>query len=128
MPPVPAPERRTTRAPRLDDRFDVPLRGMAVGPATRCAHYDGPHDIIAIRLPCCDVYYPCDQCHQAAADHDIVRWSPAQFDTPAVLCGHCGATTTAATYLTTGPSCVHCGAAFNPGCAGHRPRYFALDG
>ena len=128
MPPVPTSERRTTHAPALDPRFNVPLRGVAVGPATRCAHYDGPHDIVAIRLPCCDVYYPCDQCHQATADHDIVRWPRPQFDTPAVLCGHCGTPTTAATYLDTGPSCVHCGAGFNPDCATHRTRYFDIGG
>jgi uncharacterized CHY-type Zn-finger protein len=127
MPPSPS-ERRTTHAPRLDPRFDVPLRGVAVDPATRCAHYDGPRDIIAIRLPCCDVYAPCYQCHQATAPHDLVRWPRARFDTPAVLCGRCGATTTAATYLNTGPSCVHCGAAFNPNCAAHHTRYFEIDG
>lgn len=128
MPPASSSERRTTHAPALDDRFDVPLRGLGVDAATRCAHYDGPHDIVALRGPCCDVYYPCYRCHQATTDHDLVRWSPPQFDTAAVLCGYCGTTTTAATYLDTGPRCIHCGAAFNPGCAAHHNRYFALDG
>jgi uncharacterized CHY-type Zn-finger protein len=127
MPSSPASERRTTYAPALDDRFDVPVRGLAVDAATRCAHYDGPHDIIAIRGACCDVFYPCDQCHRATVDHDIVRWPPDRRDA-AVLCGACGATTTATAYLRTGPACIHCGAAFNPGCATHHDRYFAPDG
>ena len=38
-------ERRTTTAPSADDRFSVPLRGVAVGPETRCAHWDAPVDV-----------------------------------------------------------------------------------
>ncbi|MFO8098182.1 MAG: CHY zinc finger protein [Salinibacter sp.] len=126
MSPAPSSP-RTTHAPALDDRFDVPLRGVAVDLNTRCAHYDGPHDIIALRGPCCEVYYPCHKCHRAVADHDPARWPRARWDEPAVLCGACGHTISAATYLHTGPACVHCGAAFNPGCAAHHNYYFDVD-
>jgi uncharacterized CHY-type Zn-finger protein len=122
---VPEPARPTIRPPALDDRFSVPLRGVRVDPATRCRHYDEPADVIAIRFACCDIYYPCFRCHRAVADHAPARWPRARRDEAAVLCGACGTTITAARYLERGPTCPHCGAAFNPGCAAHHDRYFA---
>ncbi|MFP4229134.1 MAG: CHY zinc finger protein [Salinivenus sp.] len=124
---MPASSRCTTHAPALDPRFDVPLRGVSVDAATRCAHYDGPHDIIALRHPCCGVYYPCHKCHRAVTRHDAERWPRSRWEEPAVLCGACGTTITAAAYLRSDPFCRHCGAAFNPGCAAHRPLYFDVD-
>ena len=123
---MPAPGRRTTHAPATDDRFSVPVRGVAVGPATRCAHYDGPRDVIAIRFACCDVYYPCARCHRAAADHAPSRWPAGRRHEPAVLCGACGTTMSADAYLGSDHACPHCGTAFNPGCAAHHDRYFAF--
>ena len=119
--------RRTTRAPDSDDRFDVPVRGVEVGPETRCAHYHGPRDIIAIRFLCCDAFYPCHACHEEATDHEAERWTPDQFDAAAVLCGECRSVLTIRQYLDDAPTCPACGAAFNPGCARHHDRYFALD-
>jgi uncharacterized CHY-type Zn-finger protein len=117
--------RRTTRPPALDARFSVPLRGVRVDSATRCRHYDGPTDVIAIRFACCDVYYPCFRCHRAVTDHAPTRWPKARRHEAAVLCGACGTTMSAARYLESGPTCPHCGTAFNPGCAAHHDRYFA---
>jgi uncharacterized CHY-type Zn-finger protein len=116
---------RTTRD-EPDDRFRVPLRGVEVGPETRCAHWDSELDVIALRFGCCETYYPCFQCHEAVADHDPTVWPRERFDDPAVLCGVCRETLTAAQYLAGGESCPHCGAAFNPGCQAHRDRYFEL--
>ena len=124
---VPDLDRHTTRAPATDDRFSVPLRGEAVGPATRCAHYDGPRDVIAIRFACCEVYYPCFRCHRATAAHAPTRWPAARRHEPAVLCGACGDTMSADAYLESGHTCPGCGAAFNPGCAAHHDRYFAFE-
>jgi uncharacterized CHY-type Zn-finger protein len=124
--PVSAPARQTTQAPATDPRFAVPLRGVQVDPETRCAHYDGPRDVIALRFACCEVYYPCFQCHRAAADHESVRWPRERRADPAVLCGACGTTMTAPDYRAAGHACPHCGAAFNPGCAAHWDRYFAF--
>jgi uncharacterized CHY-type Zn-finger protein len=126
-PPPASPDRRTTRPPSVDPRFDVPLRGVEVDARTRCAHYDGPRDVIALRFACCEVYHPCFRCHRAVAGHDPARWPAARAGEAAVLCGACGATLTARRYLDAGPACPACGAAFNPGCAGHRDRYFAFD-
>ncbi|WP_418286084.1 CHY zinc finger protein [Halorubrum sp. DTA46] len=92
-------DRRTTTAPATDDRFVVPLRGVDVDPETRCAHWDAPVDVIALRFGCCEVYYPCDACHDAATGHEPEPWPRERFDEPAVLCGGCGATLTATAYL-----------------------------
>ena len=121
-----APARQTTQAPATDDRFSVPLRGLRVDTETRCAHYDGARDVIAIRFACCEVYYPCFRCHRDATDHEPVRWTGERRDDPAVLCGACGTTMTADAYRDADHTCPHCGAAFNPGCAAHWDRYFAF--
>ena len=118
--------RRTTLAPDRDDRFDVPVRGVDVGPETRCAHYHGPQDIVAVRFPCCQAFYPCFACHEEATDHEAQRWPADQFDVPAVLCGECQAVLTIQQYLDADNTCLSCGAAFNPNCARHYDRYFEV--
>jgi len=119
---------RTTHAPVTDARFSVPLRGVAVGPETRCAHYDGPRDVIAIRFACCEVYYPCIECHAVTTDHPATSWPHARRHESVVLCGACDRTMAATAYLQADHTCPHCGAAFNPGCAAHHDRYFAFVG
>jgi uncharacterized CHY-type Zn-finger protein len=141
------------------DAVRVPLRGVDVDAETRCAHYDSDRDVVAIRFPCCDVFYPCAACHAAVADHPPERLPPAAFGEGAVSCGACGTVLAASTYLgvlgvdaggevpadaaregadrrpgdgdagggASDPRCPACGAGFNPGCAGHVDRYFAVD-
>ena len=134
-------DRRTTTAPATDDRFAVPLRGVAVDPETRCAHWDSAVDVVALRFGCCEAYYPCDACHDAATDHEADPWPRDRFDEPAVLCGACGATLTPREYLggealrasgsrakPDDDACPRCDAAFNPGCRAHRDRYFEASG
>ena len=106
------------------DVHGVPVRGREVGPETRCAHYAGDRDVIAIRFRCCGTYYPCHGCHEAVADHGPERWPRSSFDVPAVLCGRCGAELAVETYLDSAFRCPDCGGAFNPGCADHYDRYF----
>jgi len=117
---------RTTSAPATDARFDVPLRGVAVGPETRCAHYDGPRDVIAIRFACCEVYYPCFRCHAETTDHAPTRWPHGRRHESVVLCGVCSCSMSAAVYLRADHTCPHCGADFNSGCVAHHDRYFAF--
>ena len=126
--PIQPANRETTTAPDTDPRFEVPLRGIDVDPETRCAHWDSPVDVVALRFGCCEAYYPCDACHDAAADHEAVPWPRERFDEPAVLCGACRTTLTARTYLDGDDSCPACGADFNPGCRKHRDRYFEVAG
>ena len=102
--------------------------GVDVGPETRCAHYHGDTDIIAIRFACCDRFYACHACHKAVADHPAKVWPVSAFDTPAVLCGACGHILTVRNYLNSVSTCTSCGAAFNPGCSRHRHLYFATEG
>ena len=117
---------RAVRSPATDDRFDVPVRGAEVGPETRCAHYHGPRDVIAIRFPCCRAFYPCFACHKETTDHEARRWPTDRFHTPAVLCGECQAVLTIQQYLDAEHTCPSCGAAFNPNCARHYDRYFEV--
>ncbi len=100
------------------------VRGVDVGPETRCAHYGGERDVIAIRSGCCETFVPCHACHDAVADHDATPWPRNRFDEPAVLCGVCGTALTVTEYLAADHICPACGAAFNPGCAAHHDRYF----
>ncbi len=118
------PTERTTRPPDTDDRFEEPLRGVGVDRETRCAHYDDPPDVIALRCGACATYYPCAACHDAVCDHPFEPWHRERFDEPAVLCGVCGRTITARVYLDGDDRCPGCAAAFNPGCRAHRERYF----
>lgn len=103
----------------------TPVYGVGVDLETRCAHYHGPTDVIAIRFPCCDRFYPCHACHEAVADHDPVRWPATDADAPAVLCGGCGTVLSIRQYLASSHACAECGSAFNPGCARHHHLYFA---
>jgi uncharacterized CHY-type Zn-finger protein len=100
------------------------VRGVAVGPETRCAHWTSDRDVVAIRAPCCGGYYPCHACHDALADHAFEPIPASAFDDPGVLCGVCGTALAVGEYLECGHACPACGAAFNPGCAAHHDRYF----
>lgn len=102
----------------------TPVHGVDVGPETRCRHFDGPRDIIALRFGCCESYYPCSQCHDAVTAHDSEPWPRARFADPAVLCGVCGERLSVDAYLAADFACPACSAAFNPGCATHYDRYF----
>lgn len=101
------------------------VRGVDVGPETRCRHYDSELDVIAIRFPCCGTFYPCYECHLSAADHEPQKWGPEDDDAPAVLCGICGSVLTVDEYLACDDHCPECNAEFNPGCRRHYARYFS---
>ncbi|MFB5190805.1 CHY zinc finger protein [Alicyclobacillus fastidiosus] len=107
--------------------YGVLVRGIDVLPDTKCGHYASEKDIIAIKFPCCNTYYPCYECHEAVADHEAIVWPRQQFGEQAVLCGHCGSELTIQAYLDADSTCPHCQSAFNPGCKAHYPLYFAMD-
>ncbi|GAA3660450.1 CHY zinc finger protein [Microbacterium marinilacus] len=100
------------------------VHGAVVDAQTRCAHWSGPLDVLAILFPCCGRWYPCHACHEAAADHPAKRWRSDEHDRRALLCGVCAGTSTIEEYLAAS-GCARCGAAFNPGCRLHRHLYFA---
>lgn len=98
--------------------------GIDVDEATRCGHYHTDVDVIAIRFPCCDTYYPCRECHDAVADHPAQVWGKEQFGERAILCGACGEQLTVSGYLEAQDHCPACDHGFNPGCSLHYDLYF----
>jgi uncharacterized CHY-type Zn-finger protein len=102
----------------------VPIYGLPVDAETRCIHYHGDTDVIAIRFRCCDRFYPCHACHDAVADHIPAVWGATERDAEALLCGACGTPLRIDRYLDV-DACPNCGADFNPGCRLHRHLYFA---
>lgn len=103
---------------------DPEIHGIALDPATRCAHFRGPSDIVAIRMKCCDRFYACRSCHDALADHDARVWPAAERDRLAVRCGACRDVFSIGDYLRADDRCPRCGAGFNPRCRLHHHLYF----
>jgi uncharacterized CHY-type Zn-finger protein len=102
------------------------VRGINLDPQTRCEHYHGPTDIIAIKMKCCGVYYACKDCHVALADHQIETWPESEWNQQAILCGACGTELTIIQYLQSQNRCPSCREHFNPGCRNHYHFYFQL--
>lgn len=100
------------------------VRGLDLDANTRCRHYRGPMDIIAIKMKCCDTYYACIECHSALAGHAAKVWPQSEWETQAILCGVCRTELSIGEYLKSGNRCPHCPAAFNPGCVNHYHLYF----
>jgi len=103
--------------------MDVVVLGKTVDGQTRCVHYSGPTDVVAIKFKCCGSYYPCFQCHRECADHHAQQWPCSEWSEKAILCGVCKTEHTIRTYLGV-HSCPQCNAAFNEGCRLHRHLYF----
>ncbi len=103
----------------------VTIEGVEVDPQTRCEHYHGDSDIIAILFKCCDRWFPCYFCHQELTNHTVEVWQASEFESSAIICGACTVQLSIADYLACSDSCPNCGAAFNPGCRHHRHLYFA---
>lgn len=103
---------------------DQEVIGVEVDCETRCAHYRGERDIVAIKFKCCGEWFPCFECHAALAGHPAIVWPLGEFDTAAILCGGCGHRSTIFEYLRCDSACVQCGRRFNPGCANHHHLYF----
>ena len=106
----------TTRHPEV--------RGIELDSQSRCQHYRGPTDIIAIKMECCRIYYACKDCHTSLAGHAATVWPESQWDERAILCGACSAELTIRQYMGSGYSCPTCRAQFNPGCRNHYSFYF----
>ncbi|MFC7430781.1 MULTISPECIES: CHY zinc finger protein [unclassified Agrococcus] len=107
----------------MSQRERPPVLGRPIDDETRCVHWSSPLDVVAIRLACCDAFFPCHACHAETADHAASRWPEDARDERAVLCGVCGHRLTIDEYGTAA-SCPACRAPFNPGCALHWHLYF----
>jgi uncharacterized CHY-type Zn-finger protein len=108
----------------LTKKSPITIKGKTVDEHTRCVHYHSPLDIIAIKMKCCDSYYPCIYCHNEEAGHEAQTWKKIEFENKAVLCGACYTEMTIAQYLQSNYSCPFCKAALNPGCSSHNHFYF----
>jgi uncharacterized CHY-type Zn-finger protein len=102
--------------------FDV--RGIDLDLQTRCRHYHGSTDIIAIKMKCCGVYYACNDCHRELANHPMAVWAESEWNEKAILCGSCGIELTIQQYMESEHQCPDCHASFNPRCQGHYHHYF----
>jgi uncharacterized CHY-type Zn-finger protein len=100
------------------------VRGVDLDAQTRCGHYQGPTDIIAIKMKCCGVYYACKDCHEALAGHASKVWPRNEWEERAILCGACGVELSIQDYMQCESQCPACGAGFNPGCRHHYQFYF----
>jgi uncharacterized CHY-type Zn-finger protein len=103
------------------------VRGVKLDGKTRCAHFHGPTDIIAIKMKCCGEFYACKDCHDALAGHAIEVWPRNEWEQKGILCGGCGAKLGIAEYMQCESRCPVCGAGFNPGCRNHYHFYFAIE-
>lgn len=100
------------------------VRGRLTDNQTRCIHYHGPLDIIAIKFNCCNHYYPCYYCHQQEAGHIATVWNKTAFGEKAILCGACSNEMSITEYKESNYQCPFCNAAFNPKCNNHDHLYF----
>ena len=116
---------RESAAPAVQVK-GVDVVGVDVDDHTRCGHYHGPLDIIALRFRCCGDWYPCIDCHRELSGHAAEVWPVSERDAVAVLCGACGHRLTVGEYLGCESTCPACRAAFNPGCALHHDLYFEM--
>ena len=97
----------------------------AIDRETRCQHYHTKKDRIAIKFYCCNMYYPCYECHEAFGCGKSTVWPRELFHKKAILCGACGTQLTITQYLMCNDECPDCQASFNPGCSQHTSLYFA---
>jgi len=111
----------------LSQVSSLQVRGTGLDSQTRCAHYHGPSDIVAIKMRCCRHYYACKDCHRELEDHSIEVWPAPEWGEKAILCGACRAEMSISDYLQCDYQCPNCGARFNPKCQQHHHYYFAVE-
>src|ERR1700723_2096011 len=91
------------------------VRGVNLDAQTRCEHYRGSTDIIAIKMKCCGEYYACKDCHQSLARHPIEvgpKSECAQTPSPRAPAP---TELTINQYMHCDSRCPNCRAPFNPG-------------
>jgi len=102
------------------------VKGVNVDSYSRCEHFHGELDIVAIKFPCCDEFYACYDCHSFIAYHRPTKWQSNQFEEKAIMCGNCHSCLTIKEYLSSDSCCPICSASFNPRCKDHWSLYFEI--
>ena len=97
--------------------------GQTVDEQTRCVHYHSEKDVVALKMYCCNKWYPCYQCHNENESHRLQPWPQEERMTHAIFCGVCRQTMSIETYQQVS-SCPYCQTAFNPNCSLHESIYF----
>jgi uncharacterized CHY-type Zn-finger protein len=105
-------------------KINEEIHGISVDAKTRCEHYHGESDIIAIKFKCCGEWFPCYECHAALSGHAAEVWGIEERGEKAILCGNCEHQLTIGEYMACGAACPECASGFNPGCANHYHLYF----
>jgi uncharacterized CHY-type Zn-finger protein len=90
------------------------VRGVDVD-ETGCAHNGTERDVVAIRSPCCDTFYPCHRCY-------VMSSTKTPSGGPWGTRGARGAELAIQAYIGVS-ACPDRGIRFNPGCADHHDRY-----
>lgn len=94
--------------------------GINLDKDSRCTHYHGDNDVVALKCNKCQKYYACYKCHDELESHSFV---PIAIDEPSpVLCGHCYSKLTFEEYQL--GHCITCNHTFNPNCKKHSTIYF----
>ena len=80
--------------------------GLNKHTGTRCSHWHGNSDILALLAPCCNRFYACAECHDEVNarprgdGHTLEPWpANTDLDTMALLCGNCKRTFTISAYV-----------------------------
>lgn len=102
------------------------VRGVDLDAHTRCHHYHGPTDIVAIKMKCCGEYYACKDCHDELVGHPIEVWPRTEWNLHAIFCGACHTELSIDQYMRCNSACPACRAHFNPRCANHYHFYFEM--
>lgn len=104
------------------------VRGFPIDNETRCIHWKGPNDIIALKFKCCPtVFFPCYTCHNVATTHKIEKFDlNIDYNVKCILCGHCKSQLTFKQYTTfqNDLQCPMCKHKFNQSCKLHYNLYF----
>lgn len=97
------------------------IYGKLVDSQSRCVHWNGELDIIALKFKCCERYYACHECHSELTDHEVVKYSRDSPD-DLIICGVCNVEMTFEQYSVL--NCPNCSSKFNPACKLHYDLYF----
>ena len=100
--------------------------GKLVDEETRCIHYHGKNDIIALQCYKCKKYYACYKCHDGIESHPFSPYPISLSDDFPILCGVCKNLLTYQEYHNH-TNCPYCLSDFNPGCQNHHDYYFKSE-
>ncbi|KAH3900132.1 Hot13p SCDLUD_003100 [Saccharomycodes ludwigii] len=101
------------------------ISGKLVDEKSRCIHWHGDLDIIALKFKCCpNTYYSCYTCHQELCNHKVEKYNRLDNKVNLIICGNCRKEFTFQEYVTSDYKCLNCKQKFNPGCKLHYDMYF----